>query len=422
MLDIRYIRENHEEIRKSLKHRKSNFDLSEVLELDKKRRELLVVVENLKQEKNEQSSKIGFLIRQKQDATLQIEKMQSVANRIKEIDVELLKIEEKLSTLLLTMPNIISKDTPIGDSEDDNVEIRRHLEIPQFNFPVKPHEEIAQQLGILDVERGVKLSGSRFIVYKNDGAKLERALINFMIDLHTTEHGYEELLAPQLVKEEMLYGTGQLPKFKDDMYKIENENLYLISTSEITMTNYHYGEILKKEELPKYYCGFSSCFRQESTSGGKDLKGIMRLHQFNKVEMVKITHPDHSNEELEKMTRNAEEVLKRLKLPYRVIQLCSADLGFTATKTYDIEVWVPSQNKYREISSCSNTLDFQARRAMIKYREEDNKSYFVHTLNGSGLAVGRTMLAIIENYQQEDGSIKIPDVLVPYMKKEYITK
>ena len=260
------------------------------------------------------------------------------------------------------------------------------------------------------------MAGSRFTVYKRQAARLERALINFMLDTHTTEHGFEEIMTPQMAKREIMTGTGQLPKFEDDMYKIEEEDLFLIPTAEVTLTNLHNGEILSEEELPKYYCGFTACFRKEAGSGGKDLKGIIRQHQFNKVEMVKIVHPESSYEELEKMVSNAERILQKLELPYRVIALCSGDIGFSAAKTYDIEVWVPSQDKYREISSCSNTEDFQARRAMIKYRSKENgKSYFVHTLNGSGLAVGRTLLAIMENYQQEDGSIKVPEVLVPYM-------
>ena len=294
--------------------------------------------------------------------------------------------------------------------------MRKWGEPTKFDFVPKPHDELGTALGILDFERGSKLSGSRFTVYKKAGARLERALINFMLDTHTSEHGYEEIMTPQLAKREIMMGTGQLPKFADDMYKIEGEELFLIPTAEVTLTNLHNGEILDEEEIPRYYCGFTACFRQEAGSGGRDLKGLVRQHQFNKVEMVKIAHPDNSYEELEKMVNNAEAILQKLKLPYRVISLCSGDIGFSAAKTYDLEVWVPSQDKYREISSCSNTEDFQARRAMIKYRvKETGKSRFVHTLNGSGLAVGRTLLAIMENYQQEDGSIKVPDVLVPYM-------
>lgn len=422
MLDIRYIRENEDVVRNSLRARKSDFNLDDVLSLDKERRSLLQVVESLKKERNDNSSLVGKLKREKQDATEIIEKMQVVSNQIKEIEQKLQIIDEKLSFLLLMIPNIISNETPIGDSEEDNVEIKKWKEPTKFSYPIKSHDELGVELDILDFERGVKMSGSRFTVYKNDGAKLERALINFMLDTHTENHGYQEILTPQIVKKEMLYGTAQLPKFFEDMYKIEGEDEFLISTAEITLTNLHNGEILKKEELPKYYTGFSACFRKEAGSGGRDLKGLIRQHQFNKVEMVKIVHPKNSYLELEKMRENAESILQKLELPYRVVSLCSGDIGFSAAKTYDLEVWVPSQNTYREISSCSNVEDFQARRAMIKYRDEDGKSYFVHTLNGSGLAVGRTLLAIMENYQQEDGSIKIPEVLIPYMRKEYIGK
>ena len=342
--------------------------------------------------------------------------MSKVSSKIKELDVKVAEIDEKQRLLLLTIPNVLHSSTPFGKDEDENVEVRKWGIPRKFDFEVKPHDELGVNLDILDFERGAKLAGSRFTIYKGLGARLERALINFMLDTHTSEHGFKEILTPQLAKGEVMMGTGQLPKFAEDMYKIEGEDLYLIPTAEVTLTNMHDGEILKESELPLYYCGFTACFRQEAGSGGRDLKGLIRQHQFNKVEMVKLVHPDKSYEELEHMTRCAENILQKLGLPYRVIALCSGDIGFSAAKTYDIEVWVPSQDKYREISSCSNTEDFQARRAMIKYRnEEDKKSYFLHTLNGSGLAVGRTLLAIVENYQQEDGSIKIPDVLVPYM-------
>lgn len=423
MIDLKLIRENEALVRESLKKRNSDIDLDEIINLDKKRRNILTTVEELKRERNEKSTLIGKYKREKKDATDILNRMTEVSQEIKSYDQELIDIEENLNNLLLTMPNILHSSTPYGKDEDDNIEIRRYGEIPTFNFQIKSHDELGQELDILDFERGAKLSGSRFTVYKNDAAKLERALINFMIDVHTEEHGYEEILTPQLVKKECMVGTGQLPKFSDDAYKIENEDMYLIPTAEVTLTNLHRNEILQEEELPKYYCGFTACFRQEAGSGGKDLKGLIRQHQFNKVEMVKLVKPEDSYNELEKMLNNAENILKKLELPYRVISLCSGDIGFSAAKTYDLEVYVPSQGKYREISSCSNTEDFQARRAMIKYRKnEDNKSYYVHTLNGSGLAVGRTLLAIIENYQQEDGTIKIPKVLVPYMRKEYIGK
>ena len=416
MLDMRFIRENTDVVRKSLEARNSDYNLDELLSLDKERREILTEVETLKKERNEVSAIIGKNAREGKDSTELKEEMSKVSSKIKELDVKVAEIDEKQRLLLLTIPNVLHSSTPFGKDEDENIEVRKWGIPRKFDFEVKPHDELGVNLDILDFERGAKLAGSRFTIYKGLGARLERALINFMLDTHTSEHGFKEILTPQLAKGEVMMGTGQLPKFAEDMYKIEGEDLYLIPTAEVTLTNMHDGEILKESELPLYYCGFTACFRQEAGSGGRDLKGLIRQHQFNKVEMVKLVHPDKSYEELEHMTRCAENILQKLGLPYRVIALCSGDIGFSAAKTYDIEVWVPSQNKYREISSCSNTEDFQARRAMIKYRnEEDKKSYFLHTLNGSGLAVGRTLLAIVENYQQEDGSIKIPDVLVPYM-------
>ena len=416
MLDMRFIRENTDVVRKSLEARNSDYNLDELLSLDKERREILTEVEALKKERNEVSAIIGKNAREGKDSLELKEKMSKVSSKIKELDVKVAEIDEKQRLLLLTIPNVLHSSTPFGKDEDENVEVRKWGIPRKFDFEVKPHDELGVNLDILDFERGAKLAGSRFTIYKGLGARLERALINFMLDTHTSEHGFKEILTPQLAKGEVMMGTGQLPKFAEDMYKIEGEDLYLIPTAEVTLTNMHDGEILKESELPLYYCGFTACFRQEAGSGGRDLKGLIRQHQFNKVEMVKLVHPDKYYEELEHMTRCAENILQKLGLPYRVIALCSGDIGFSAAKTYDIEVWVPSQDKYREISSCSNTEDFQARRAMIKYRnEEDKKSYFLHTLNGSGLAVGRTLLAIVENYQQEDGSIKIPDVLVPYM-------
>ena len=416
MLEMRYIRENAEKVREYLKNRKSDFDLDGLLALDEERRNVLQEVEMLKKERNESSTLIGKYKKEGKDAAELLDRMQEVSGKIKELDKKLAEIDEKQVKLTFTIPNKLHETTPVGESEDDNVEIRKWGEPKKFDFTPKSHDELGVNLGILDFERGSKLAGSRFTVYKRQAARLERALINFMLDTHTTEHGFEEIMTPQMAKREIMTGTGQLPKFEDDMYKIEEEDLFLIPTAEVTLTNLHNGEILSEEELPKYYCGFTACFRKEAGSGGKDLKGIIRQHQFNKVEMVKIVHPESSYEELEKMVSNAERILQKLELPYRVIALCSGDIGFSASKTYDIEVWVPSQDKYREISSCSNTEDFQARRAMIKYRSKENgKSYFVHTLNGSGLAVGRTLLAIMENYQQEDGSIKVPEVLVPYM-------
>lgn len=415
MLDMKVIRENTDIIKESLKNRNSDYDVELLLEIDEKRRELLQESEILKKEKNEQSGLIGKYKREGIDASDLLSKMGEVSEKIKELDQKISEIEEKQNFLLLTIPNKLHETTPIGASEDDNKIVRKWGEPKKFDFTPKPHDELGVELDILDFERGTKLGGSRFTVYKGMAARLERALINFMLDTHTSEHGYQEMLTPQLVKKEIMVGTGQLPKFEEDAYKT-TDDMYLIPTAEVTLTNLHREEILSEDELPKYYCGFTACFRREAGSYGKDLKGLIRQHQFNKVEMVKIVKPEGSYEELEKMVNNAETILQKLNLPYRVLSLCSGDVGFSAAKTYDLEVWVPSQDKYREISSCSNTEDFQARRAMIKYRSnEDKKSYFVHTLNGSGLAVGRTLLAIMENYQREDGSIEIPEVLIPYM-------
>lgn len=415
MLDMKIVRENTELIKESLKNRKSDYNVDKLLEVDEKRRELLQKSEMLKKEKNEQSGLIGKYKREGIDASEILEKMGEVSEKIKEIDQKISEIEEEQNYLLLTLPNKLHETTPVGASEDDNIEVRKWGEPKNFTFTPKPHDELGVELDILDFERGTKLSGSRFTVYKGLAARMERALINFMLDTHTSEHGYKEMMTPQLVKKEMMIGTGQLPKFEEDAYKT-TDDMYLIPTAEVTLTNIHREEILTEDELPKYYCGFTACFRREAGSYGKDMKGLIRQHQFNKVEMVKIVKPEGSYEELEKMVNNAEVILQKLNLPYRVLSLCSGDVGFSAAKTYDLEVWVPSQGKYREISSCSNTEDFQARRAMIKYRSnDDKKSYFVHTLNGSGLAVGRTLLAIMENYQREDGSIEIPEALIPYM-------
>ena len=415
MLELKFIRENREKVEEMLRNRNSNLTLDEFFQLDDQRREILGEVEALKQKRNAESNEIARLKKEKQDATALIEEMGKVSAQIKELDTKLAEVEEKLTYIQMTIPNMYQDGTPVGEDENANVEIRRWGTPREFTFEPKAHWDIGEDLGILDFERGSKLGGSRFVLYRGLGARIERALINFMLDLHTTEHGYTEHITPFLVKREICEGTGQLPKFEDDMYRT-SDDMFLISTSEITMTNIHRKEILDEKELPKYYTAYSPCFRREAGSYGKDVKGIIRLHQFNKVEMVKITNQESSYDELEKMVNNAEEVLKRLELPYRVIQLCTGDLGFGAAKTYDIEVWLPSQKKYREISSCSNCEGFQARRMGLKYRPNgSSKSEYCHTLNGSGLAVGRTLVAIMENYQQEDGSFLIPKVLVPYM-------
>ena len=415
MLELKFIRENREKVEEMLRNRNSNLTLDEFFQLDDQRREILGEVEALKQKRNAESNEIARLKKEKQDATALIEEMGKVSAQIKELDTKLAEVEEKLTYIQMTIPNMYQDGTPVGEDENANVEIRRWGTPREFTFEPKAHWDIGEDLGILDFERGSKLGGSRFVLYRGLGARVERALINFMLDLHTTEHGYTEHITPVLVKREICEGTGQLPKFEDDMYRT-SDDMFLISTSEITMTNIHRKEILDEKELPKYYTAYSPCFRREAGSYGKDVKGIIRLHQFNKVEMVKITNQESSYDELEKMVNNAEEVLKRLELPYRVIQLCTGDLGFGAAKTYDIEVWLPSQKKYREISSCSNCEGFQARRMGLKYRPNgSSKSEYCHTLNGSGLAVGRTLVAIMENYQQEDGSFLIPKALVPYM-------
>ncbi len=415
MLELKFIRENRELVKEMLANRNSNIDLTEFDRLDEERRAILGEVELLKQKRNTESAEIARLKKEKQDASQIIEEMGKVSAQIKELDTKLAEVDEKLTYFQMVIPNMYKEDTPIGKDEESNVEVRRWGTPKEFTFEPKAHWEIGENLGILDFEGGSKLGGSRFVLYRGMGARIERALINFMLDMHTTEHGYTEHITPFLVKREICEGTGQLPKFEDDMYRT-TDDMFLISTSEITMTNIHRKEILDEKELPKYYTAYSPCFRREAGSYGKDVKGIIRVHQFNKVEMVKITTQESSYDELEKMVVNAEEVLQRLELPYRVIQLCTGDLGFSAAKTYDLEVWLPSQNKYREISSCSNCTDFQARRMGLKYRPNgSSKSEFCHTLNGSGLAVGRTFVAIMENYQQEDGSFLIPKALVPYM-------
>ncbi len=415
MLELKFIRNNIEFLEEMLKNRGSSDTLSEFEQLDAERRDLLTKVETLKHKKNNASAEVARKKQAKEDCNDIIAEMGLVSKEIKEIESKLVNIDGDITKIQLNLPNVPHESTPLGKSEDDNVEIRTWGTPKTFNFEPKAHHELGENLDILDFERGAKLSGSRFVVYKGFGAKLERALINFMLDLHTNEHGYTELLTPILVNRDIMEGTGQLPKFEDDAYKT-TDDMFLIPTSEVSITNIHRKEILDEAELPKYYTAYSPCFRKEAGSYGKDVKGLIRQHQFNKVEMVKIVHPANSYEELEKMVLNAEEVLKRLELPYRVIQLCTGDIGFSAAKTYDIEVWLPNQNKFREISSCSNTEDFQARRMGLKFRPTGSqKSEFVHTLNGSGLAVGRTLVAIMENYQQEDGSIIVPEVLRPYL-------
>ncbi len=415
MLDLKYIRENLEGAEKRLGSRGETVNLSAFREHDNRRRELLLEGEKLKALRNKVSEEISR-IKDKSQAQDRIAEMREVSQKIKAIDEELREVEEALQACLLTIPNIPHSTTPIGKSEADNVEIRKWGTIPSFGFAPRPHWEIGEALDILDFERGARLTGARFTLYKNLGARLERALINFMLDLHTERHKYVEMLPPFMVNRESMTGTGQLPKFEEDLFRLDGLDYFLIPTAEVPVTNIHRGEILKASDLPISYAAYTPCFRKEAGSYGKDTRGLIRQHQFNKVELVKFTRPADSYVELEKLLSDAEKVLQLLGLPYRVVELCTADLGFSAAKTFDIEVWLPGQNTYREISSCSNFEDFQARRASIRFREnEKSKPEFVHTLNGSGLAVGRTVVAILENCQQEDGSVLIPDVLRHYM-------
>lgn len=415
MLDIKMIRQNVEMVKEKLATR--NVDeakINEFVALDEKRRAELVKVEELKKLRNDVSGEIAQLKRNKENADDKIAQMKKVGEEIKALDEQIAKIDEELTAIATTLPNLPHESTPIGKDEDHNVEVRRHGTVREFDFEAKPHWEIAENLGILDFERGAKVSGSRFVFYKGLGARLERAIYNFMLDEHGKE-GYTEVIPPYIVNSHSMFGTGQFPKFKEDVFQLANTDLTLIPTAEVPLTNYYNGEILEEADLPVYFTALSPSFRSEAGSAGRDTRGLIRLHQFNKVEMVKLAKPEESYNELEKMTQNAENILQKLNLSYRVVALSTGDMGFSAAKTYDLEVWIPAQDTYREISSCSNCEDFQARRAMIRYRDENGKVQYVHTLNGSGLAVGRTVAAILENYQNEDGSVTIPEVLVPYM-------
>ncbi|SNB47375.1 serine--tRNA ligase [Geobacter sp. DSM 9736] len=415
MLDARFIRDNLELVEARLKTRGEGVNLEQFKLLDTRRRGLLQEAESLKALRNSVSEEISR-IKDKSQAQGRIAEMREVSQRIKGLDEDLKGVEAELEMLLLTIPNLPHAAIPIGTSEADNVEVRKWGVLPEFSFAPKPHWEIGESLGILDFERGAKITGARFTLYRGPGARLERALINFMLDLHTGRHNYVEMLPPFMVNRESMTGTGQLPKFADDLFHLEGVDFFLIPTAEVPVTNIHRNEILKAADLPLCYTAYTPCFRKEAGSYGKDTRGLIRQHQFNKVELVKLVSPAESYAELDKLLGDAEEVLKLLELPYRVVELCSGDIGFSAAKTYDIEVWLPGQDTYREISSCSNFEDFQARRAGIRYRaDEKSKPEFVHTLNGSGLAVGRTLVAILENYQQADGSVLIPEALRPYM-------
>lgn len=417
MLDIKFVRQNPDIVRKSLENRGATADLDKFLELDEERRNLLFEVEKLKNLRNSESEEIARKKMAGESADDLIARMKEVSQQIKKMDEKLSEIERSMEQILLTLPNIPDESVPIGKSDADNVEVRRWKEPTKFDFDPKPHWDIGEDLGILDFERARKITGARFTVYKGAGARLERALINFMLDLHTQKHNYKEIFPPFIVNRESMTGTGQLPKFEEDAFKLANNNDYfLIPTAEVPVTNLHRDEVLSKEDLPIYYVAYSGCFRAEAGSAGRDTRGLIRQHQFNKVELVKFTDETSSMEELEKLTADAEEVLQLLGLPYRVVVLSTGDLGFSSAKTYDIEVWTPSYNRYVEISSCSNFKDFQARRAKIQYRPKNGaKPVFVHTLNGSGLAIGRTTAAILENYQQADGTVVVPEILRDYM-------
>jgi len=421
MLDIKYLRQNADFVRKKMEERGQGIELEKFLSLDAKRRDILQEVETLRMERNAVSKEIGERKKRQDDVSALVVRMGEVSARIKELDELLKKTEDDLHDILLIIPNIPHESVVCGKSSEDNPVVRIWGEKPQFDFPPRPHWEIGENLNILDFVRGAKIAGARFTLYRGMGAMLERALINFMLDLHIFEHHYTEVLTPFMANKESMTGTGQLPKFADDLFKIEKSDYYLIPTAEVSVTNIHREEILNEEDLPLCYVAYSPCFRSEAGSYGKDTRGLIRQHQFNKVEMVKFTAPESSYDELEKLTANAEEVLQRLNIHYRTVSLCTAEIGFSSAKTYDLEVWLPGQDTYREISSCSNFEDFQARRASIRFRRTGGgRTKFVHTLNGSGLAIGRTVVAILENYQQADGSVVIPEVLRPYMKVDRI--
>lgn len=423
MLDIKIIRQNTDEIKERLATRGVKAEkIDALLEKDKRRRELLVETEGLKQKRNEVSAEIANAKRNKQDATDAIKEMREVGAKIKSLDEELEEVEATVKDMASRLPNLPNPTIPVGPDESANVELRKVGTPREFDFEPKAHWDIGEDLEILDFDRGAKVSGARFVYYKGLGARLERAVYNFMLDEHAKE-GYTEMLPPYIVNAQTMYGTGQFPKFKEDVYQVNGEDMTLIPTAEVPLTNYYRDEVIPTEKLPVYFTALTPCFRSEAGSAGRDTRGLIRMHQFNKVEMVKFSKPENSYDELEKMTQNAGNIMEKLGLPYHVITLSTGDMGFSAAMTHDLEVWMPAQNKYREISSCSNCEDFQARRAHIQYRDENGKLNFVHTLNGSGLAVGRTVAAILENYQNEDGSVTVPEALRPYLGGlEKITK
>jgi seryl-tRNA synthetase len=415
MLDIRLLRSDLEQVKRRMATRGMEIDWGEFVSIDRERRDTLIRLEKLKEQKNRLSGEIGKIKKAGADATGLMREVEELSMQIREVDRPLAEVERRFEQFMLTLPNLPNVDVKVGKDSDDNREVRRWGAPPKFDFPARNHWEIGEELDILDFQRATKIAGTRFVIYKGAAARLERALINFMLNLHTGEHGYKEMIPPALANRAALTGTGNLPKFEEDLFQIESPEYFLIPTAEVPLTNIHREEVLEREALPIKYTAVTLCFRREAGSYGKDVRGLIRQHQFNKVEMVKLCEPEFSYRELEMMVENAEEVLKRLELAYRVVELCTGDMGFASAKTYDIEVWLPGQDTYREISSCSNCEDFQARRAQIRYRKDKGKPNFVHTLNGSGLAVGRTVVAVLENYQQKDGSVVIPKVLRPYM-------
>lgn len=423
MLDIKFVRDNPEKVEEALKNRHNSMTLAGFMGLEKERRTILGEVEILKSQRNSVSKQISVMKKNNENTDAIVLEMRQVGEKISGLDSRLKEVEAGLRDIMLSIPNMPNESVPVGKDENDNPEVRKWGQPKQFGFTPKPHWEIGEDLGILDAERAAKVTGARFTFYKGLGARLERSLINFMMDLHTDQHGYTEMLAPFIANKESMIGTGQLPKFADDMFKLEGLDYYLVPTAEVPTTNYHRGEILDGDQLPEKYSAYTACFRAEAGSAGRDTRGLIRQHQFNKVELIKFVKPETSYDELEKLTNDAEHVLQLLGLPYHVVLLCTGDMGFTAAKTYDIEVWLPSADMYREISSCSNTEAYQARRADIKFRRDaKSKPEFVHTLNGSGLAVGRTVAAILENYQQADGSVIVPEALRKYMGVDIIKK
>ena len=417
MLDQKYLENNLETVREKMSQRGMEIDFNGLEELNEQRKNVIVQVETLEHERNQGSKKVGELKRDGSDkeADELSKKLKEISNKIKDLNSKRSEIETEYRDMMLHIPNVPDESVPVGADENDNQEIHKWGDPKEFDFEVKDHVEIGEGLDILDLPRAAKIAGSRFALYKGEGARLERALINFMLDVHVREHGYLEVIPPFIANTASFIGTGNLPKFEEDLFKLNDTDYYLVPTAEVPVTNIRRDEVLEEEELPAKYVSYTPCFRKEAGSYGKDIHGIFRQHQFNKVELVKLTTPENSYDEHEKLTRDAAKILELLGLPYRIVVLCTGDMGFSSAKTYDLEVWIPSEQRYREISSCSNFESFQARRANIRYRPGGGKPAFVHTLNGSGIAIGRAFIAILENYQQEDGTVKIPDVLVPYM-------